>query len=208
MSQSATGARPITTINQTISNQDHLQACLKGLKSSIESRLSFNMLNPLMKKIKKGKFALPTLNKCKFDQFNSSAYSKKLECHSISTRDSDSEYCGMALEEGSKTSRRQCLVFNSPNRPSTSSKIHLHEAKLAKSHKKGVEVQGPKLNKEEMKIMSERIAAGDKKVKTIIHILFRFEEQSIVENIIDSQKLKIFRSKSRTFLGNVMSNYE
>lgn len=59
-----------------------------------------------------------------------------------------------------------------------------------------------------MKIMNERIAAGDKKVKTIIHILFRFEEQSILEDMIDSKKLKIFRSKSRTYLGRVMSNYE
>ncbi len=70
------------------------------------------------------------------------------------------------------------------------------------------EIQGPKLKCEEMKIMNERIAAGDKKLKTIIHILFRFEEQSILEDMIDSKKLKIFRSKSRTYLGRVMSNYE
>jgi hypothetical protein len=59
-----------------------------------------------------------------------------------------------------------------------------------------------------MKIMSQRIAAGDKKVKTIIHILFRFEEQSIAENALDAAKLQVFRSKSRTYLGMVMSAYD
>jgi hypothetical protein len=201
MSQSATGARLITT---PTSNNEHLQDCLHSLKSSIESRLSYNVLGKLMKSIKNGKFSEPTLNMTNYQKFNSASNQKKQENHSISTWDSDSEYRGMALEKSSMTASKNELLFNSPNRPSTSSKIHHHSSRITTSQK----VQGPKLNKEEMKIVSERIAAGDKKVKTIIHILFRFEEQSIIENVIDSAKLKIFRSKSRTLLGKVMSNYE
>lgn len=108
------------------------------------------------------------------------------------------------MEKSSVSSNKKQLSFNSPKRPSNSSKQNIRTNTLAKSQK----VQGPKLNKEEMKIVNERIAAGDKKVKTIIHILFRFEEQSIVESIIDSPKLKIFRLKSRILLGRVISNYE
>lgn len=206
MSQSATGARPITSTNNVNSAQDHLQACLSSMKASIETRLSFNMLGSLMKQIKQDQFSKPTLNKSKYDHFNSSDNMKKYECHSISTRDSDSEPCAMALEGNQGTKNIQ-LNFNSPNRPSTSSKLHLRSPKPRQSLK-GVEVEGPKLKENEMKIMSERIAAGDKKVKTIIHILFRFEEQSIVENIIDRKQLTVFRSISRAFLGQVMSNYE
>jgi spore coat polysaccharide biosynthesis protein SpsF (cytidylyltransferase family) len=65
-----------------------------------------------------------------------------------------------------------------------------------------------KLNEKDMEIVNERIALGDKKVKKIVHALFSFEEQSILANIMDAQKIKIFRSKSRDFLARVVNNFQ
>ena len=64
------------------------------------------------------------------------------------------------------------------------------------------------LDDEEMDIMRAKVAAGDKKLKMIIHILFRFEEECIVNNILDSKRLRKFRAKSRELLGYVMKSYD
>jgi hypothetical protein len=92
MSQSATGARPITHNNNDLTalnskTHAHLQNCLRQLKASIESRISYTMLNGLMKSIKSDQFREPTLDMAHFGLFNSQ---KKHECQSVSTRDSDS----------------------------------------------------------------------------------------------------------------------
>ena len=64
------------------------------------------------------------------------------------------------------------------------------------------------LDEEEMSIMRSKVAAGDKKLKMILHILFRFEEESISHDLMDSKKLKKFRTKSRELLGFVMKSYD
>lgn len=125
MSQSATGARPITPspIANNCATQDHISACLHSLKSNIESHLSFKMLTPLMKCIKRGQFSQPTMIKRKQDKSLSACEQFKLDAHSISTRDSEDE-SHMAFEhpQGLSLFNNNHLLFNSPSRKIDSSK--------------------------------------------------------------------------------------
>jgi hypothetical protein len=111
------------------------------------------MITPLMKSIKRGNFSQPTMFKKTSDKCHSLNEVTKNDSYSISTRDSE-DYEVVTFD----TNIPQNLQFNSPSRAANSAKFN-----------QSCDVQGPKLNQEQMKIMNERIAAGDKKVKTIIH---------------------------------------
>lgn len=104
--------------------------------------------------------------------------------------------------------RSRDIDFSSPCRPDSSHKMALEGYQIDESRKKKEKAQIPVLDDEEMSIMRAKVAAGDKKLKMIIHILFRFEEESIVTNILDSKKLRKFRTKSRELLGFVMKSYD
>jgi hypothetical protein len=100
------------------------------------------------------------------------------------------------------------LDFSSPNRSDSSGNMESEERSTENREKRKDTPQIPVLDDEEMNIMRSKVAAGDKKLKMIIHILFRFEEESIVNDILDSKRLRKFRSKSRELLGFVMKSYD
>lgn len=171
---------------------------LKSMKTSIEQMISFQMVGNLVRSIKQSSsFAEPSvLPRLAQSQKNCKNFS------SSSTVDSDLGMCGIA--DGTFMRQRD-LDFSSPNRSESKNKMQLEHPKDGRKREKA---QFPVLEGEEMSIMRSKVAAGDKKLKMVIHILFRFEEESIVKDFMDSAKLKKFRRKSRELLGFVMKSYD
>ena len=56
--------------------------------------------------------------------------------------------------------------------------------------------------------ISQRLAAGDKKVKTMIHKMLRFEESCIINSRLNKQKVSELMESSRGYLGLILSHYD
>lgn len=60
-------------------------------------------------------------------------------------------------------------------------------------------------NKNEL--INSAIAAGDKKLKTVLHMMLAFEDNCISNHSLDKKQLRTFRMHSRGLLGKVLENY-
>jgi len=159
-------------------------------KTELEMRLIYGMNWPIIQKIQKNEFFAPTKN---FKNF--ALKDQKIENDNLSVSTADTENMNFSLTYENLKKKISIPNFSIQNKKNSIEK----KFKPAKSQI---------LLKEDKKILSEMVASGDKKVKTIVHKLLRFEENCISDRTVKKEELEKLRELSRGLLSITLKNYE